>query len=390
MIYFTTGANGAGKTLLTLKDVRDQQLKENRPVYYHGFEMDPAKAAEFGWQEFDPRKWQDLPDGSICVMDECQNDFPLRRSGSDVPDYINAIAQFRRKRGFDFWLIAPHPSLVDVFVRRLIDKPSWHRHLKRAFGADVVSVLQFSSPDLKCEEPGAGARGEVTMRPYPKEVYTWYRSASLHTGKRKIPFRFWVVVACVVLFPICVYFGVQGVRAIGKPKDAAPGAVVAGPMAAASSPRSLAPPAQEKKPMTRAEYAAQYQPRIEGVLHTAPVYDELAKPSRVPVPTACVDMKSKGCKCYTQDATPYPISQEICLSIVAGGIFIGFDPGQRPGQALQGSQTAPQAAPAVVAASGPARSIEPALPIKTKLLEPPEPGSDVAALVARHRAVSRY
>ena len=95
MIYLTTGANGAGKTLLTLKDVRAQQLKENRPVYYHGFDMDEAKAAEFGWQKFDPKKWQDLPDGSICIMDECQNEFPLRRSGAEVPDYVQAIAQLQ-------------------------------------------------------------------------------------------------------------------------------------------------------------------------------------------------------------------------------------------------------------------------------------------------------
>ena len=185
MIYLTTGANGAGKTLITLYDVRQQQLKENRPVYYHGFDMHEEKVKEFGWQKFDPKKWQDLPDGSICIMDECQNEFPIRRSGSEVPDYVNAIAQHRRRRGFDFWMISPHPSLIDVFVRRLIDKPSWHRHMKRAFGADMVSELKFSAPDMKCEEPGAGARAEVTMRPYPKDVYTWYRSASLHTGKKK-------------------------------------------------------------------------------------------------------------------------------------------------------------------------------------------------------------
>ena len=45
--------------------------------------------------------------------------------------------------------------------------------MKRAFGADMVSELKFSAPDMKCEEPGAGARAEVTMRAYPKEVYSF-------------------------------------------------------------------------------------------------------------------------------------------------------------------------------------------------------------------------
>ncbi|CAN7485653.1 zonular occludens toxin domain-containing protein [Acidovorax sp. LjRoot74] len=84
MIYLTTGGNGAGKTLFTLKDVREQQLKENRPVYFHGFKAKQV-LLDWGWQEFDPKRWQDLPDGSICVMDECQNEFPAKVQG-ELPD----------------------------------------------------------------------------------------------------------------------------------------------------------------------------------------------------------------------------------------------------------------------------------------------------------------
>lgn len=312
MIYFTTGANGAGKTLLTLKDVRDQQRKENRPVYYHGFEMDPAKAAEFGWQEFDPRKWQDLPDGSICIMDECQNEFPIRRSGSEVPDYINAIAQFRRKRGFDFWLIAPHPSLVDVFIRRLIDKPSWHRHLKRAFGADVVSELRFSSPDLKCEEPGAGARAEVRMVPYPKEVYSWYRSASLHTGKRRIPKQVYVVAVAAILIPALGWFAwskLPGGNAakIGKPTAAAV-VTQAGPAAV---------------PLDPVQYAATFKPRVPGLPQTAPRYDDLTKPVEAPYPAACIRMADR-CTCYTQQGTRLDTPPDLCRQVVAKGFFVDW------------------------------------------------------------------
>lgn len=378
MIYLTTGANGAGKTLLTLKDVREQQLKENRPVYYHGFEMDEAKAAEFGWQPFDPKKWQDLPDGSICVMDECQNEFPLRRSGSEVPDYINAIAQFRRKRGFDFWMICPHPSLLDVFVRRLIDKPSWHRHLKRAFGADVVSVLKFSSPDMKCEEPGAGARGEVSMRPYPKEVYSWYKSASLHTGKKKIPRAVWIVAAAAVAVPSALYFAITGVygnvtkKAITE-QHAPPG------MAGAAAPQAQG---RGPQPMTLSEYLSSRKARLPDFPHTAPAYDQVTQPTQAPYPAACVQMGER-CECYTQQATVMHVSHAVCVQIVKRGYFVDWQQPQQQGQQMYPQRVSQAPAPAP---AGPAPVINVHVPPPP--VQAPQPASEwLQGLASRNAQV---
>lgn len=318
MIYLTTGANGAGKTLLTLKDVREQQLKENRPVFFHGFELNEETAQEFGWKPFDPKLWQDLPDGSICIMDECQNEFPLRRSGAEVPDYVNAVAQFRRKRGFDFWMICPHPSLLDVFIRRLIDKPSWHRHLKRTFGADVVSVIKFGAPDLRCEEPGAGARGEVSMRPFPKDVFKWYRSASIHTGKKKIPRAFWFVLASAVVVPALIWGAVVSVKSnVTKHAPAAATETVA-----KAGPISTDARADVVK-LSLNDYLQLRKPRLPDFPHTAPAYDEVTKPAVAPYPAACVKM-GKTCKCYSQQATLLQVSGAVCLQIVDKGFFIDW------------------------------------------------------------------
>lgn len=384
MIYLTTGANGAGKTLLTLKDVRAQQLKENRPVYYHGFEMDEAKAAEFGWKEFDPKDWQSLPDGSICIMDECQNEFPLRRSGSDVPDYIQAIAQFRRKRGFDFWMICPHPSLIDVFVRRLIDKPSWHRHLKRAFGADLVSVLRFSAPDMKCEEPGAGARGEVSMVAYPKEVYSWYRSSSLHTGKKKIPRAVYVLAACAIAVPSAMYFAITGLysNATKQAKTAEPVPGTNAPGAPGQNVR------QGSQVMTAAEYVDARTARLKDFPHTAPAYDDVTKPTEAPYPAACVQM-GKTCKCYTQQATLLQVSGAVCVQIVQQGFFMDWKTAQRGefsprdrGDYRQGRE-APQQ-PQQVAQVDPARTVP--APMPAARTEPPQ-SQYLQGLAARNAQV---
>ena len=315
MIYLSTGGNGAGKTLFTLKDVREQQLKENRPVYFHGFTPKQI-LLDWGWQEFDPKKWQDLPDGSICVMDECQNEFPHKIQG-ELPEYINAVAQFRRKRGFDFWMITPHPSLINVNIRRLIEAPSWHRHFKRTFGADMVSELRFNFAETACEKPGAGARGVVSMRAFPKEVYDWYESASLHTGKKKVPWRVWMVLACALLVPTFGYLAITGVyKNVTKER---PQTIAA---SAAPGPGRAAVGA-EGRVLTAAEYVDARVPRIPGFPHSAPVYDSVTQPVEAPYPAACVVMRGE-CKCYTQQATLLYMPEGLCKHIVERGFFVDF------------------------------------------------------------------
>lgn len=333
MIYLTTGANGAGKTLLMLRDVRAQQIKENRPVFFHGFEAGPKLTDEFGWKPFDPKDWQALPDGSICVMDECQNEFPLRRSGSEVPPYINAIAQFRRKRGFDFWMTCPHPMLLDVFVRRLIDNPSWHRHIKRVAGAQLVSVLKWSSVKVDCEKPGSGESGSVTMEAFPKEVFTWYNSAALHTGKVKIPKAVFVLVGSVVAAIALGFFAMQKIlspaagKLAEKPAVTAPGQAGKGAGAVAPAPMVAAPFKPGRQVLTTSEYLADRTPRIAGLQHTAPAFDGVTAPVDAPYPAACVEgvsaaTKEKECRCYTQQATRLHTPVDLCRQIVANGFFM--------------------------------------------------------------------
>lgn len=76
MLYLVTGANGAGKTLNTLKWVRERQIKEGRPVCHNG-RFEPVENGELStWKKIDIQKWQDEPDGTIFLVDECHNDFP--------------------------------------------------------------------------------------------------------------------------------------------------------------------------------------------------------------------------------------------------------------------------------------------------------------------------
>lgn len=327
MIYLLTGANGSGKTLTTLEMVREKQVKEGRSVYYNGFDLKPEKAAEFGWQTFDPVKWQDLPDGAILICDECQDQFPLRATNSTVPDYVQKLA-VHRKRGFDFYLITQHPANIDKFIRGLIGSPGWHRHLKRVFGSEMVSVLQWSSCNLNCEKAGAGKSAQVTMQPYPKHVYDWYISTTLNTAKKQIPRQVWFLAAAVLAVPVMGYLAYSKLMH-NVTKRADPLAV-----AAAGTGTGVAPKVSD--PL--GDYFASYRPRIDGFPHTAPRYDEVTAPVHAPYPAACIE-SSKGCNCYTQQGTVLPVSLDVCSQIVKGGFFIEWDTeperesGRSPGQA---------------------------------------------------------
>lgn len=329
MLHIITGANGAGKTLNTLKWVRERQLKENRPVCHNGrFEPTPGGELD-GWKKIDFKDWQAEPDGTIFLIDEAHNDLPNRPAGAAVPDAVKMLAEHRR-RGFDFYLVTQHPQNLDSFVRRLVGPPGWHRHLKRSFGVDMVSVLEWAAVNPNCEKDGSGKTGSVTMQAYPKEVYGWYKSASLHTGKKRIPAKVWVFVACLLLIPLLIWFASSKLLAKTEAKAAAKPTAQAG----------AAAPIPGLQKLTADQYIEQRSARLKDFPHTAPAYDEVTRPTVAPYPAACVQM-GKVCKCYTQQATLLQVSGPVCLQIVAQGFFVDWqqtNPQQMPGQLPQALQ----------------------------------------------------
>ena len=316
MLYLVTGANGAGKTLNTLKWVRERQIKEGRPVCHNG-RFEPVEGGELStWKKIDIQKWQDEPDGTIFLVDECHNDFPLRAPSAKPPEYVQMLAEHRR-RGFDFYLITQHPQNIDAFIRRLIGSPGWHRHLKRTFGGDLVSCAEYPAVNAQCEKQGAGKDAEVKMVPFPREVFGWYKSASLHTGKRKIPRSVFVLAACALLVPLLFWFAFSKVAA----KKDSPGQDAPG-----MKPTVLMAADQQAAPMSKMAYLESRMPRMDGLPQTAPVYDKITEPVTAPYPAACVHMPSRGdCKCYSQQATRIHVPIAMCLEIVAKGYFLDWE-----------------------------------------------------------------
>lgn len=322
MIYIHTGQPGAGKTLFTLQHVKRRAESENRTVFYNGIpELNIPE-----WQEFtDAEKWHELPAGAIIVIDECQRVFRPRSTGKAVPESI-AKFETHRHNGHDVYLITQHPMLVDQNIRRLAGT---HRHIVRTFGAKKAFVHEWNEVKTDCDRKRTDS--SKTAFVYPKEAFGWYKSAEVHTHKLALPKQVYYILGMTVLLLGLLYYLYNRFTAESQPipeksAETMLQAVAPGAPGSPSVPGTNLPPSQRQaEPLTVAEYVAQRQPRISGLPHTAPVYDRLTEPVRVPVPAACISMGER-CECYTQQATKVQVRREVCLSIVQRGMFVDFDP----------------------------------------------------------------
>jgi len=327
MITLLTGLPGNGKTLFSLWYVKQKAQKENREVYYHNI-----KDLTLPWTLCDPEKWMDLPHGSIIVLDECQEVFPKKPNGSKYPPHYEELAKHRHK-GFDIYLITQHPSLVDNFVRQLVGQ---HFHAVRKFGLDRATIYEWSSTNPGPQNPSSQKSAISLKWAYPKEVYTYYKSAEVHTVKKSIPMKLVLAGLFVVAVPCVGYYALDKYQSRGKVEGKPDPAVISpGVPVASVAPSSLSPagrPGDAVDPIQDAKnYMFNETPRVAGLSHTAPKYDGITVPVRAPVPAACIQIgtvqSQKGirCKCFSQQGTPLDVEYNMCISFARNGWFRDFD-----------------------------------------------------------------
>lgn len=302
MIYLTTGQPGAGKTLWTIAYIKQLAERENRPVYYSGI-----SDLKLPWIELDkPEEWFKLPQGSIIVIDEAQRLFRPRGTGSSTPEYV-AQLETHRHHGFDIFVITQHPMLVESNVRRLVGK---HWHVMRAFGMHRATVHEFTN--IK-DNPDKSRTGSIRHEwKYPPEVFSFYKSAELHTHKRSIPVRVWMLIGIPFVIVPLVWFLVVRLNPANAPASRL-----------AETPKAFEQGGRQdvSRPLTTGEYVSLQIPRINDLPQSAPRYDEITQPVSAPKPVSCVESASRGCKCFSQQATPLAVSDNTCRMIVKQGWF---------------------------------------------------------------------
>jgi hypothetical protein len=311
LISITSGLPGAGKTLWTIAHVEALRLKDNRDVYYHGI-----KDLTLRWHKLeDPLKWYECPTGAIIVIDECQAHFPTRSSIQKVPEYVERFATHRHN-GHDLFLITQHPGKLDSSLRKDTEV---HRHLMRKFGATWSTVHQWQGVRESCDKTRKDSI--ATQWRFPKESYAWYKSSEVHTHKLRVPAKIWAL----LLIP-CIVIGLGFY--VFRDRAAAPapqtGEVQAQPRPASSSSKSSQP--QAVQVLSAEQLVATQIPRIHGIPHTAPRYDELTKPVRVPVIVGCVRQGDRSW-CFTQQGNKVYPPAEFVQSYLENGMFQDFERG---------------------------------------------------------------
>lgn len=336
MIGLFTGLPGAGKTLWALTWINEKAKREGRQVFYSGI-----AELTLPWTQIEPEKWMDCPPNSIIVIDEAQRLFRTRSVGSNVPPYVAELETHRHK-GVDVFLITQHPMLIDNHVRRLT---GLHMHVVRKFGMQASTIHEWPSVKENCDKN----RDDSTKHAfkYPKEMFGVYKSAEVHTHKRRIPMRFWIICSVPVILALVGWRIYDRVEAYAKPADTRSTLVRQGG-------DDLVPGlggSRHSDKLTASQYVAQHLPRVRGLDYTAPVYDEVTKPQQAPYPAACVKM-GKRCGCYSQQGTVLQVPEDLCVSIVAGGFFVAWDKPVQHAVALDARQAASAPLPAVPVLGG--------------------------------------
>lgn len=332
MIELITGKPGAGKTLITLARLKGEAEKSSRPVYYSGItdctlpwvNLDEGAQLEDGTIVKGAENWHKLPAGAMIIIDEAQRVFRPRAVGSKVPEHVEMLETHRHK-GHDIYVITQHPMLIDNNVRRLTGK---HTHVVRAFGAKFATLHEWPQVNEQCDKNRADSIEKKWV--YPTEVFSWYKSAEVHTHKSKIPFRliFLVVIAPLLIGGLVWWFagwyGKQKAPELKKRIDEA------GIVEDSARPIKTSETVREE---STEEYVKRFTPRIPTLPHTAPAYDEVMQVRSAPLIVGCLTIRDE-CRCYTEQSTRVLTSDVVCRQWVKAGHFDYTLPSQRSSDAI--------------------------------------------------------
>jgi zona occludens toxin len=313
MIELITGLPGHGKTLYTLYKVKGVGETSARTVYHNEI---PGLSIP-GWISWPADKWEELPPNSIYVIDESQFAFPVRGRG-EPPPHVSALATHRHK-GIDIYLVTQNPMLIDSFVRRLIDH---HFHIVRKFGTRFATIHEYVNG---CRDSVAASRGDSIKHEwrYPSEVFGWYKSAEVHTVKRRLPFRLFLLLGVIALLPALAWFIYARLHpdaVAERVSGVHPGQDVAVHHLPGSG--TLAKTDIQGQSLSMPEWLALHVPRVPDLPHTAPIYDALTVPTAAPYPAACIS-DARRCWCYTASAVRISaVSDKTCRDLVAHGLDI--------------------------------------------------------------------
>lgn len=284
----------------------------------------------------DPTKWQELPPGSVLVVDEAQRFFRARRSG-DPPLYIQAMETIRHL-GVRLILITQRITYLDSHLRGLV---GLHEHMMRVDGNPYATIVRndgvIENTDELVKRKNASHYDSEKWTPSP-HLFDLFESAQVHTVKRVIKTKYkrglLALGAAVAIM----------VSAFAYMFLSAPEAEVSGEGAATAAPSAQTGggvPAMRGRdsggdvPFSAEDYVARFVPRMEAAPWSAPLYDDAGVKSSPELfcMSSIRDDGRESCTCITEQGTRYKLPLGRCLVIAREGpAYNPFRAPPSPGQ----------------------------------------------------------
>jgi len=201
-IKLITGVPGAGKTLTAIKDIYEQVQKNNnpklpatekRPIYS---DIDGLNFGNDVYTIDANHDWRECPDGSLIVYDEVHQRWPTSGKGGRSDDQTCRDLDQHRHRGIDFIIITQWPTKVHFEARTNVTE---HVHLNRIAGAKYSTLFKWNSAQGSPDDFHAKQSADTQSFIFPKKLFKYYKSATIHTHKFKIPKKlvFFAVLAAI-------------------------------------------------------------------------------------------------------------------------------------------------------------------------------------------------
>ena len=345
MIILQTGVPGSGKTSSVVNMLMTDEsythftdkdgVKKKRPLFVNGIPELKIEHEELTDEQIKEKPFQDfLPYGSLVIIDEAQRLMGTRSAASKVPPFIEALA-LHRHHGLDIVLITQHPTYLDSFVRKLVQR---HMHVSiKPVGRKLYEWNEcVDQPDSSVNIAKAIERTFVV----PKKSFGMYKSAEVHTKpKRRIPKS---LIFVVLFIPLLIGFTLYTINNMSKRFSADEQQTTS--TIAASDVDGVEPktsPAtadigQNLKP-------EDFVPTLVEKPESKPIYNGVRQVKTFEYPVGCVDGGKSGCTCYSSQGTPLKeITKVMCKDYVKNGL--PFNPYKDEHQTVHQPQTAPQTA----------------------------------------------
>lgn len=217
MITLITAVPGSGKTLTAIKIIIDA-LESGRPVYTNINGLAKDKFPNNHNLHDAPEDWRDTPEGSLVIYDECQQPhlYPSNAQRGLVTDERLTAMETHRHSGHDLIFITQAPTFVHHHVRKLVGE---HIHLYRGRGIGGAMRYEWShtcdSPNDRSEQ----ARANSQFWKFPKEHFEYYKSATVHTHKFKIPRKLAIFLVAALIFAVFIIYRLSsGLSMFEKPQ----------------------------------------------------------------------------------------------------------------------------------------------------------------------------